>query len=440
MRPHRRIVVAIALGALLVACADDDDAATTTTNSAATSAAESDSPSTTAEPTAAGTGSEPTTTRPTTTTASTAPTAPTASTAAPTQTGNAPAVSFTELGSFDSPVDMVWREGDDAPFVVNKTGTIVRVGDDDGPTTVLDISSQVSGGGEQGLLGLAFDATGRLAYINYTDVDGNTVVEEHAVDEAGTFATEARRLLAIEQPYSNHNGGDLVFGPDGLLYIGTGDGGAGGDPERRATNPTDLLGKMLRIDPQPAGADPYTIPPDNPFVGVAGARPEIWSTGLRNPWRFSFDQATGDLWIADVGQNAIEEVDVAPATGGRDAGKGVYFGWSALEGNARYNDDVSTEGALAPFSTYEHGPGCSVSGGVRARGAAVPDLVGWYVYGDYCAGQVWALEVLGEGATMAPGRQVDLGELPAITAVVDGPDRVVYVLSQQGSIVRLDPA
>ncbi len=353
--------------------------------------------------------------------------------------GNAPAVSFTEVGTFDSPVDMVWRAGDDAPFVVNKTGTIDRLGES-GPTTVLDVSAQISGGSEQGLLGLAFDASGGLAYINYTDVDGNTVVEEHAVDAAGTFATEARRLLEIDQPYANHNGGDLVFGPDGLLYIGMGDGGSGGDPERRATNPGELLGKLLRIDPRPNGAEPYTIPPDNPFVGVAGTRPEIWSTGLRNPWRFSFDQATGDLWIADVGQNEIEEVDVAPATDGRDAGKGLFFGWSALEGDARYNDDVSPDGATAPFTTYRHGPGCSVSGGVRARGPQVPDLVGWYVYADYCAGEVWALEVLGDGAAMTPGRQVTLGELPAITAIVDGPDGAVYVLSQQGSIVRLDPA
>ena len=145
---------------------------------------------------------------------------------------------------------------------------------------MLDVVEPGLGGSEQGLLGLAFDATGQLAYINYTDVDGNTIVEEHAVDDAGTFATEARRLLQIEQPYSNHNGGDLVFGPDGLLYIGMGDGGARRRPGAAGHDPAELLGKLLRIDPDPTGDEPYTIPPDNPFVGVAGTRPEIWSTGF----------------------------------------------------------------------------------------------------------------------------------------------------------------
>jgi hypothetical protein len=218
-----------------------------------------------------------------------------------------------------------------------------------------------------------------------------------------------------------------------------GDGGDGGDPERRATNPAELLGKMLRIDPTPSGDLGYTVPPDNPFVGVAGAAPEVWASGLRNPWRFSFDSVTGDLWIADVGQNAFEEIDVTVATDGVDAGKGESFGWSALEGDAPYNDDVAIEDPVPPFSTYSHDDGCSISGGVRVRSGPLPDVVGWYVYGDFCAGRVWALEVLGEGASMVPGRHVDLGELPAITAVVDGPTGEVYALSGQGPVVRLDP-
>ena len=266
----------------------------------------------------------------------------------PAQTGGEPAVVLTEVGSFEGPVDLAWRPGDEAMYVVQQSGTVARV-DPAGTTTVLDVAGRITSGGERGLLGLAFDPTGALAYVNFTDDAGDTVIEEHAVDDSGTFAAEGRPLLRIEQPYANHNGGDLTFGPDGMLYIGTGDGGSGGDPERRATNPADLLGKMLRIDPRPSGGDPYTVPSDNPFVDVAGARPEIWSTGLRNPWRFSFDRQTGDLWIADVGQNAIEEVDVAPATGGLEAGRGLYFGWSALEGNAPYNADVSADGATPPI-------------------------------------------------------------------------------------------
>jgi hypothetical protein len=220
-----------------------------------------------------------------------------------------------------------------------------------------------------------------------------------------------------------------------------GDGGSGGDPERRATNPAELLGKLLRIDPTPSGEQGYTVPADNPFVGVAGAAPEVWASGLRNPWRFAFDDVTGDLWIADVGQNAIEEIDVVAATGGVGAGKGANFGWSALEGDVPFNEDVVIEDPVPPFWTYTHDDGgCSISGGVRARGGAVPDLVGWYVYGDLCAGRLWALEVLGEGDDMAPGRQVDLGELPAITAVVDGPAGEVFALSGQGPVVRLDAA
>ena len=164
-------------------------------------------------------------------------------------------------------------------------------------------------------------------------------------------------LLEIEQPYANHNGGDLTFGPDGMLYIGMGDGGSGGDPERRATDLSSLLGKLLRIDPTLADGQAYTVPADNPFVGQEGAAPEIWSSGLRNPWRFSFDRETGDLWIADVGQNAIEEIDVAPASGGVDAGKGLSFGWSAFEGTERFNDDVPADGHVPPIHTYTHADG-----------------------------------------------------------------------------------
>jgi glucose/arabinose dehydrogenase len=289
---------------------------------------------------------------------------------------------------------------------------------------------------------LAFAPGGDVAYINYTDNSGDTVISEHPVEGDGTFGTGdlARVVLQIDQPYDNHNGGGLRFGPDGFLYVGMGDGGAGGDPERRATDMATPLGKMLRIDPAIAVGEPYSVPPDNPFVGTPAAAPEIWSSGLRNPWRFSFDRETGDLWIADVGQNAWEEINVAPATGGVDAGKGLSFGWSAFEGDERYNEDVSPDGHTPPIATYGHDGGrCSISGGVRVRGGPVPALEGWYVYADYCSGQVWALEVTGEGADLAAGRTVELGLVEAATALVAGPTGEVYALSRDGPVYRLDP-
>lgn len=178
-------------------------------------------------------------------------------------------------------------------------------------STVLNISSLTTTGNERGLLGLAF--RGDFAYINYTNTNGHTVIAEYAVDKSGIFRTSSRReLMTILQPYANHNGGDIVTGPDNMLYIGMGDGGSGGDPERNALNTSSLLGKMLRIDPTRTSSKPYTIPTDNPFVGVKGARPEIWSIGLRNPWRFSFDDDK-NLWVADVGQNRWEEINLAQA-------------------------------------------------------------------------------------------------------------------------------
>ena len=258
----------------------------------------------------------------------------------------------------------------------------------DATEMVLDATELTEAAGEQGLLGLAFGPGGDVAYTNYTDLVGDTTVVEYPVEADGTFMTgdNARVLFVIEQPYDNHNGGDLTFGPDGMLYIGMGDGGSGGDPERRATDLRTPLGKLLRIDPTPSEGEPYTVPADNPFVGQGDADPRIWSSGLRNPWRFSFDRATGDLWIADVGQDAVEEIDVAPAADGVDAGKGLSFGWSAFEGNDRFNDDVPADGHTPPFATYPNaGDECSISGGVRVRDGSPLD--GWYVYADYCSGR-----------------------------------------------------
>ncbi len=324
-----------------------------------------------------------------------------------------------------SPVDLAWRGGDDVLYVALQGGTIVPVRGGVAGAPVLDISGSVTSGVEQGLLGLAFHPSEPLAYVNYTDANGDTVIAEYSVTDDGTFdASTARELLTIDQPHANHNGGNLEFGPDGYLYIGMGDGGSGGDPDRRSLNLSELLGKMLRIDPTPIGDQPYSVPADNPFVGVDGARPEIWSAGLRNPWRFTFDSATGDLWIGDVGQGEWEEINLTRAVDG--GGRGMNFGWSAFEGTHRFNDDQSEDGVTMPIFEFQHGPaGCSVSGGDVYHGSEVPALAGWYVFSDYCSGIVTALQQT-DGALTG---QVQLGTISAVSAICSGPDGQLYVLS-----------
>ncbi len=353
-----------------------------------------------------------------------------------------PAVALTLVAEVGGPVDLTWRDGDAALYVVGQGGTVSKVA---GPTTtvVLDITDLTTGEGERGLLGLAFSPAGDLAYVNFTDLNGDTNIAEFAVDAAGVFNRDSlRTVLTIEQPYANHNGGDLAFGPDGMLYIGMGDGGGGGDPQRYAQNLESLLGKMLRIDPAtPSGDLQYTIPADNPFVGQDGALGEIWSVGLRNPWRFSFDAETGDLWIADVGQSAVEEIDVAPADGeGLNAGRGLNFGWSGYEGNDVFNSDTPVESQWAPIHTYPHDGRCSISGGVRGRGEGAGALAGWYVYADYCTGQVFALPISGEGTAMAAAcEEAEIATTDQITALVSGPTGELYVLGGAG-VQRIDPA
>ncbi len=346
-----------------------------------------------------------------------------------------PVVALTELGTFAQPVEVAWRPTDGALYVVEQDGKIVMMTNGQPGAVALDMTDLTNAEGERGLLGLAITKDGTQAYVNYTNNDGNTRIDEYAVNADGTFDEATRReVLAFDQPYPNHNGGDVVFGPDNMLYIGTGDGGSGGDPERRGLNPAELLGKMLRIDPHPSAGAAYTAPPDNPFVGVDGARPEIWAIGFRNPWRFSFDRSTGDLWIADVGQNQWEEVDVAWAADG--GGKGMNFGWSAMEGNHVYNADQSADGATPPIHEYEHvGQDCSISGSALYRGAAIPELVGYYVFADFCSGQVRALQI----ADRAVAKMVPLGTEKDVTAVSEGPDGELYIVSGDGPIYAVTP-
>lgn len=364
--------------------------------------------------------------------------APTTSTVSSPPTTSAPLADPTILlepiGQFEQPVDLAHRVDDDTLFVVERIGRVIpvrsgRVGD-----PVLDLRDRTKAEGERGLLGLTFSLDGTLAYVNHTDLDGNTVIAEYAVDEDGRFAPSTRRvLLEIDQPYANHNGGSIAIGPDGMLWIGMGDGGSGGDPERRALDLSTPHGKILRIDPTPVGDRPYRIPADNPYASGEGALPEIWSIGVRNPWRMSFDRATGDLWFGDVGEREVEEINVAWASDG--TGQGANWGWSAFEGTRRFNVDQPAEGTVAPLYEYDHSVGCSVTGGEVYRGVAIPSLVGWYVFGDFCSGALTALRVDGRRFD----RVVPLDTLEALTAIRSGPDGELYALSLDGSVVLVQP-
>jgi glucose/arabinose dehydrogenase len=298
-----------------------------------------------------------------------------------------------------SPV-YVTHAGDDSGrlFVVEKRGRVVVVRDGTLDTAAfLDISDRVgSSGSEQGLLSVAFHPqfrqNGRL-FVNYTDRNGDTVISRFQASQTAADPGSEVVLLKIDQPYSNHNGGLVLFGPDGYLYIGMGDGGSAGDPQGNGQDRQSLLGKLLRLDVD--GGDPYAIPADNPWPSGGDARPEVWAYGLRNPWRFSFDRASGDLYIADVGQGEYEEIDMRRA--GEQAGQN--YGWNVTEGQHCFRSRTcDANGMAAPIAEYDHSQGCSITGGYVYRGASFPGLQGLYFYGDYCSGRIWAL-----GET-APGR------------------------------------
>ena len=285
----------------------------------------------------------------------------------------------------------ITHAGDSRLFITLQRGQImIHDGTRVLPEPFLDIRGLVTSNDERGLLSVAFHpfyAQNGLFYVNYTNLSGNTVVARYSVsplDPNRANPSSAVPILTIAQPFANHNGGQLQFGPDGYLYIGMGDGGSGGDPGNRAQNLGDLLGKMLRIDVD--SASPYAIPPSNPFVGQ-GMRREIWSYGLRNPWRFSFDRATGDLWIADVGQGTWEEIDFQPAT----SIGGENYGWRRMEGTHCFNPSTNCNpgNLVLPVIEYDHGVGCSVTGGYVYRGTRSPRLIGRYIYGDFCSGRIF---------------------------------------------------
>jgi glucose/arabinose dehydrogenase len=307
-------------------------------------------------------------------------------------------------GGFDEPV-LVTGAGDGSGrlFVVEQTGRVwVIAGGKRLATPFLDLSGSVSTGGERGLLGLAFhpDFPAKpYVYVNFTDGAGDTRVNRYSVGSNPNRVTSGSgvRLLTIDQPYANHNGGNLAFGPDGFLYIGMGDGGSAGDPGDRAQDVATLLGKLLRIDVgHTSSGRRYAIPATNPYVGRAGLD-EIWAKGLRNPWRWSFDRATGDLWIGDVGQGRYEEIDRVVKPGTDAAGRGANFGWNVVEGRACFDpaSRCSTRRMEKPLVVYGHSvagaDNCSVTGGFVSRGAADQVLEGGYVFGDYCSGRIWVV-------------------------------------------------
>jgi glucose/arabinose dehydrogenase len=307
---------------------------------------------------------------------------------------------------FTSAIGVSSAPGDSRLFVIQQTGQVLIVSGGKKVGTFLDISTRMSCCGERGLLGLAFHpnyaGNGRF-FVRYTIPSGDVRLSEFHVSSSPNKADPASEkvILTIPHPsYANHNGGRIEFGPDGYLYIGTGDGGSGGDPNNHGQALNTLLGKLLRIDVDHAAAGlAYAIPDGNPFIGQAGKRGEIWSYGLRNPYTFSFDRETHDLWIADVGQDAYEEVDLARAAGG--GGRGVNYGWSVMEGNHCYKPATGCDatGMAPPLAEYAHGSGdsigCAIIGGYVYRGTAHPQLYGRYFFGDYCSGRIWDVAAAG---------------------------------------------
>jgi glucose/arabinose dehydrogenase len=401
--PRGRAAIALLLGMTLAACGSDDatDGAAGSTDSAAA-----------------------TTTTPRT------------------RAAQARGVRLAQVGRFDSPVYVTSPPGDSRRLmVVEQAGRImvVRAGRTL-PQPFLDIRGSVTAGGEQGLLSVGFPPdyaqSGRF-YVYYTGGGGadNRIVEYRRTSADRADASSARVILTMPNLEPNHNGGLLLFGPDRLMYVGTGDGGGGNDQHGSRGNAQDLsslLGKLLRIDPtQPSGGRQYSIPSSNPFVGRGDARPEIYAYGLRNPWRFSFDRRTGNLTIADVGQDAVEEVDFVRRGGAR----GANFGWRPFEGNRR-NFNEPAPGARGPVITHTHAAGfCSITGGYVVRDPSLPALAGRYVYSDFCDGRIRSARL--RAGRRATGRPLNLRTVAQVSSFGEDASGRVYVVSQSGPVYRL---
>jgi glucose/arabinose dehydrogenase len=349
------------------------------------------------------------------------------------------AVRLQKVGSFDSPVYVTSPPQDNRRlFVVEQGGKVIVVKNGKPLSTpFLDVGDKITTGSEQGLLSIAFApdyaSSGRF-YIFYTETDGDeAVVEYKRRSEDVADPGSARQLLKVADPEPNHNGGLLLFGPDHHLYIGIGDGGGAGDqhgPRGNGQNLGALLGKILRIDPQASGSRPYTIPSDNPFVDRSGAKGEIYSYGLRNPWRFSFDRSTGDLAVGDVGQDKVEEIDFVR----KGKGRGANFGWRPFEGNDRFAPGEPAPGAIKPVITERHSDGnCSITGGVIIRDPKLPAWRGRYVFGDFCRGVIQTAVLSGGRAKNLTDRKLEVAQLSSF-----GEDALgrVYATSLDGPVYR----
>jgi glucose/arabinose dehydrogenase len=349
------------------------------------------------------------------------------------------------VAQYEEPISLTSRSGSNDLYVAQRNGIIRRIQrtfNKDGveriaadTRVVLDLSANVSTSGEQGLLDIEFSLDGRLLYVSYTDLDGSSVVAEYNIARSTQAnANSGRELLRIPQPASNHNGGSLVMGADGFLYLGLGDGGGSGDPDGNGQNTDTLLGSILRIDPIANETGAYMIPDGNPFVD-GGGRPEIFLYGVRNPWRFSFDLDTGDMWIADVGQNAFEEINHLTASDG--FGRGANLGWNAVEAFDSFEGRPPPQDTTAPIFAYSHENGrCSITGGHVYRGQVIPLLDGVYVFGDYCSGEVFGL---------APGPEPVVRPLSfeapdnQLVSIGQGPDGELYLVLSGGEIARVQP-
>jgi glucose/arabinose dehydrogenase len=342
---------------------------------------------------------------------------------------------FTKVSDLTGIVDITNAgDGSDRIFLVEQAGRIFIL--KNGQTLAepfLDIRNLVTSSGEQGLLSLAFAPDYRFSgyfYIWYSHNDGPMVLSRIKASGDPDIANRdsEEKILVVEQPFTNHNGGRLQFGPDGMLYLGLGDGGGSNDPQKLAQDGSTLLGKIIRIDVDPAN-DTYVIPPDNPFVGDAGFKDEIWALGLRNPWKMSFDSKTGDLYIADVGQGVLEEVNfqLAGSFGGEN------YGWSIMEGSRCATNNCDQSGLIQPVTEYTHTDGCAITGGEVYRGNAYPNLSGTYLFGDYCSGKIWGLDRIGPnwGSTLLADTDF------SITTFGMAEDRNLYLASESNGIYQI---
>lgn len=424
-----QLVAVVAAMVLAAACSDDGPAAppaTTSTPAPTTTLATTTSvaPGTT-QP------GETTAVPPGTSAASTTTSPPPS--ADPNSVANTP-VALQKIATASSPLVLATRAGTDALYVAERAGRVrVLTGTSLGPA-ILDFSSDVTTNSEKGFLGMAFSPDGARLYTSFTNADSNSQIDEYTMSADAVDEASRRKVLEVEQPAGNHNGGYIGFGPDGYLWFGLGDGGGSGDRYGNGQNLDTLLGSMLRIDPTGRSAGGYAVPADNPWAD-GGGRPETWIYGLRNPWRWSFDRITGDLWIGDVGEGAIEEIDRLPFP---ELGRGANLQWPLREGTRQYSG-AAPAGSVGPVFEYGRTNGeCSVTGGFVYRGAALPGLTGAYIYGDFCEGSLFALVPKGDGYERI-GLGVNAGRSQLVSF---GEDNVgeLYVIAIGGAISKLVPA